>query len=134
MTLGEIIRKYREEHDMSQRQFGAACGLSSGYISLIEKGMNPKTGERMQPTLPLLKKIANGMGITLMELLVIADDMPVSMVPGELVVVGDETDEQDNTPTATIKGERMIKFVSLFSQLNEEQQNMLLSMLQGLLK
>lgn len=37
MTLGEFIRKYRSEHDLSQRQFALKCGLSNGYISMLEK-------------------------------------------------------------------------------------------------
>ena len=39
MKLSEIIKKYRKEHDLSQRQMGARCGLSTGYISLIEKAL-----------------------------------------------------------------------------------------------
>lgn len=42
MKLSEIIKKYRKEHDLSQRQMGARCGLSTGYISLIEKEINRK--------------------------------------------------------------------------------------------
>ena len=45
MKLSEIIKKYRKEHDLSQRQMGARCGLSTGYISLIEKEINPQTGK-----------------------------------------------------------------------------------------
>ena len=44
MKIGDLIQKYRAEHDMSQRQFAIMCGLSNGYISMLEKGKNPKTG------------------------------------------------------------------------------------------
>ena len=43
MTLGELIQEYRKEHGMSQRQFAIACQLSNGYISMLERGENPKT-------------------------------------------------------------------------------------------
>lgn len=44
MTLSDFVKEYRKEHDLSQRQFAAICGLSNGYISMLEKNMNPKTG------------------------------------------------------------------------------------------
>lgn len=79
MTLGELIAHYRKEHELSQRQMGVQCGLSTGYISLIEKEINPQTGKPMVPTLTVLNKIAKGMGLTIDELISTCDDMPVDM-------------------------------------------------------
>lgn len=79
MTLGALVAEYRREHGLSQRQFAIQCGLSNGYISMLEKNNNPKTGLPVTPSIPALKKIASGMGISLDELLSIADDMPVDM-------------------------------------------------------
>lgn len=79
MTLGEVIAQYRKEHNLSQRQMGGQCGLSTGYISLIEKEINPQTGKAMVPTLTVLNKIAKGMGMTIDGLIAICDDMPVDM-------------------------------------------------------
>lgn len=79
MTLGEIVKAYRDEHQYSQRQMSALCGVSTGYISLLEKGINPKTGERLVPTIPLLQKIAKAMGRTLDELLSAAEDSPINI-------------------------------------------------------
>lgn len=79
MTLGELIAQYRREHDLSQRQMGVQCGLSTGYISLIEKEINPQTGKTMVPTLTVLNKIAKGMGMTIDELISACDDMPVNV-------------------------------------------------------
>ncbi len=79
MKLSEIIKKYRESHNMSQRQLGAQCGLSTGYISLIEKEVNPQTGKRMVPSLPVMNKLASGMGVTLDDLLSMCDDMDVTL-------------------------------------------------------
>ena len=78
MTLGALVAEYRREHCLSQRQFAIQCGLSNGYISMLENN-NPKTGLPVTPSIPALKKIASGMGISLDELLSIADDMPVDM-------------------------------------------------------
>lgn len=79
MKLGEHIKLYRKEHDMSQRQFAALCGLSNGYISMLEKNENPKTKLPVTPSIPALSKIADVMGITLDTLLNLADDMPVDI-------------------------------------------------------
>ncbi len=79
MTLSQLVLEYRLEHHLSQRQFAVKCGLSNGYISMIEKNINPQTGQPLTPSLPALKKIASGLGLTLDDLLSIADDMPVDM-------------------------------------------------------
>ena len=79
MLLGDLIRDYRDSHGLSQRQFASQCNLSNGYISILEKGLNPSTGKPVTPTLPQLKKLADGMGMTLTELFEKADDMPVDL-------------------------------------------------------
>lgn len=79
MTLAELISEYRKNHNLSQRQMCAQCGLSTGYISLIEKEVNPQTGKPMVPTLTVLNKIATGMGLSLDELIAMCDDMPVDI-------------------------------------------------------
>ena len=79
MTISEILKQYRNEHNLSQRQFADRCGVSNGYISLLEKGKNPKTGKPVKPTLVNLQKIARTMGITIDELLSSADDLEVDI-------------------------------------------------------
>ena len=79
MKLSDVIKRYRIEHGLSQRQMGAQCGLSTGYISLIEKEINPQTGKQMVPSLPVLNKISAGMGLTLDDLLAVCDDMDVTL-------------------------------------------------------
>lgn len=85
MKLRELIRAYRESHDLSQRQFAIKCNLSNGYISILEKGINPNTGKPVMPTLPQLKKLADGMSMTLNELFEQADDMPIDLVASDLI-------------------------------------------------
>lgn len=79
MTVGEIIKKYREENKISQRQFAARCGISNGYISMLENGINPTTGEAPMPSLSALKNIARGMNTSLQNLLTLADDLNVNI-------------------------------------------------------
>lgn len=80
MTLSELILSYRKEHGLSQRQFAIASNLSNGYISMLEKGINPNTLQPITPTLPVLKKLANGMNTTIEDILSKVDDMPISLV------------------------------------------------------
>ncbi len=79
MKLGEFIEKYRAEHDLSQRQFALKCGLSNGYISLLEKGINPSTGKPITPTLQQLDKLARGLDTTVSRLIDAVDDIPVEL-------------------------------------------------------
>ena len=77
MTLSELIVKYRTEHGLSQRQFSAICGLSNGYISMLEREINPSTGQPVTPTIQKLQQLADGMKIDIADLMAEADDIPV---------------------------------------------------------
>ena len=83
MTLGEYLKQYRDAHDLSQRQFAALCGVSNGYISMLEKGENPKTGEPITPTMQSVVSIARGMGMTMQELLSVVDDLYLDLTENE---------------------------------------------------
>ena len=84
MTLSDFVKEYRKEHDLSQRQFAAICGLSNGYISMLERNLNPKTGLPLTPSLPALKKISTAMGMSLGDLLTAVDDMPLTKEGGPM--------------------------------------------------
>lgn len=78
MTLGELIIEYREAHKLSQRQFASACGLTNGFISMLEANKNPKTGKPISPSFGSLKSLASAMNMSLQELLEIADDTEIA--------------------------------------------------------
>lgn len=84
MTLKEYVLEYRKSHKISQRQFAAMCDLSNGFISMLEKGDNPHTQKPITPSLPTLKKLANGMGISLDELLSVTDDIQLNLTAFDL--------------------------------------------------
>ncbi len=69
MKIGEKVKRYREEHDLSQRQFATLCNVSNGYISMLEEGKNPRTNEPITPTLSTIEKIAKAMGMSALELI-----------------------------------------------------------------
>lgn len=61
MTLGDILKKYREENHMSMDEFSRRSTLSKGYISMLENNINPRSSKPIAPTLPTIKKAAYGM-------------------------------------------------------------------------
>jgi transcriptional regulator with XRE-family HTH domain len=79
MTFGDYIREYRKKNKLSQREFALKCNLSNGYISMLERGLNPNTKEPITPSLIQLKKLADGMGVTVNDILTEVDDMPVDI-------------------------------------------------------
>lgn len=80
MRLSELIRQYRLEHGLSQRQFAAKCdGITNGYISMLENEANPHTGKPSTPSLEKLSAIARGMGLSLSELVTRADDLDINI-------------------------------------------------------
>lgn len=119
MTLGKIIKEYREKNRLSQRQFALMCDVSNGYISMLEEGRNPKTNEPIVPSLATMKKLAKAMGISLNDLMSQADDMEISL-------------SDKKAPAEKISG-RTVEFVALFEKLTAEQQALIVSQIKGIL-
>lgn len=64
MKLSDILKQYRKENDLSQREFAKRCELSNSLISILEKGYNPQTGNPVDPDSRTYRRLADGMGIT----------------------------------------------------------------------
>lgn len=74
MTLGEQIKKYRDEHKISLRSFARATNLSPTYISYLEKGETQR-GTAPVPSIDTYKAVANAMGMTTDDLVRLVDDV-----------------------------------------------------------
>lgn len=74
MTLGKIIKNYRETNHMSMDDFSRVSGISKGYISMLEKNVNPKSGTAPVPTIKYIQKAAKGMFMSFDELFAMLDD------------------------------------------------------------
>ena len=61
-TLGAMIREARQSHGLAQRGLAAAVGVKASHIAYIE-------GSRRRPSLPLLRKLAQVLGLDRRELL-----------------------------------------------------------------
>jgi len=73
MKVGDIIKNYRNETGMSMEAFGKLAGLSKGYISMLEKGENPRSGKPLAPSLETIKQIASTMRMDVNDLLAMLD-------------------------------------------------------------
>lgn len=62
-SLGENIRKIRNEKEISTEKLGAKIGISSETIFLIERG------KTKNPSIDTLQKIASALDVTIDELL-----------------------------------------------------------------
>ena len=82
MELNELIKIYRETHHYTMQEFADRCGLSKGYISMLEKGVQPRSGNKITPSIETIVKIAKAMGMTADELVMqLNDDQEISLVP-----------------------------------------------------
>ena len=79
LKIGGLVKEYREKNNLSQREFAKRCGVSNGYISMLEEGKNPKTNEPIVPALATYAKIAKALGITVNDLFVKMDDAPITI-------------------------------------------------------
>ena len=102
MFLGQIIKKYRNEHNLTLQAFANKCGLSKGYIAMLEKNYNSKTKEPIVPSSATFCKVADAMNITLEDLLNQVDEnQPIEI--SNIVAAKKSNDFSNIQPITTIK-------------------------------
>lgn len=75
MNIGQLIKEYRTNHEMSQQEFADRCGLSKPYISQIENNKNPKTGLPPAPSFETYIKLAKAMNMPIDVLFSLIDNV-----------------------------------------------------------
>ena len=93
MKLKDLIRRYRRANSLTMQDLADRSGLSKGYISMLEKGENPSTGEPIVPTLPTLKKLASALDMELDHLLSSFD----SYISAEALKIKQQSERIDGT-------------------------------------
>lgn len=73
MYIGEIIKEYRTNNNLSQRAFAKRTSLSPSYINTLEKIYNPKTGKPYSVTTDVALELAKAMFMSIEDLLNILD-------------------------------------------------------------
>lgn len=59
MTLGDIIKDFRNTNKISMDAFSKKSGISKAYISLLEKNKHPKTGKPIAPSIQVIKQVSD---------------------------------------------------------------------------
>ena len=69
--LAAIIRAARIQAGVSAKEFAEACGVSTGYINMLEAsgGRSSLTGRPIDIRESTMEKLASGLGITQHQLL-----------------------------------------------------------------
>ena len=93
MYLGEFITKYRVEHDLSMRDFSRLSGISTPYISSLEKNMTPR-GNVPIPTIATVRAVAKAIGMTAEEI--------VRQLEGNVILSEDPEKEDEEIPEVTM--------------------------------
>ena len=138
MTLGDIIRSYRETNNITLGEFANACSLSKGYISMLENNINPRNNKPISPTLPSMAKVASGMGIDLDVLLKMLDKkQPVQLVSDKTESSMPAFTIDYKTPDTDKEFQQRIalyaKFLGLYDQLSLSNKEKVVSYTKGLL-
>ena len=71
MDIGEKIKAFRLKKDLSQKDVALAVGIDRAQYSRIENG-------KVEPTISSLKKIANALGIQLVDIFKKEDSLEVN--------------------------------------------------------
>lgn len=68
IDIGDCVKRYREDNNISMQQFADRAGLSKGYISMLEHGRNPQSKRKLIPSLETASKVAKAMDMSLNDL------------------------------------------------------------------
>ena len=103
MTLGELIREYREQHSMSMEEFARLSGLSKGYISMLEKN------KPIIPSIATYDGVATAMHVSAAELMDKVgeknDELPDLNARDERQIERDLEDMMHSVSTAAYEGD-----------------------------
>ncbi len=62
-NLSELLKSKRQEKKMGLRDFAAFLGISHAYLDKLEKGVDPRTGKEIKPSVEVFNKIASALNI-----------------------------------------------------------------------
>lgn len=108
MKIGELVAEYREQHNISQREFAKMCNLSHVIISFLERGERAN-GEPYLPRYDTIRKIAAVIGTTPEEIIRGCDDFNIGVNVGpEETPIYEELYHQAPDEAMLIQAYRMI--------------------------
>lgn len=117
MNLGEIIKKFRDDNELSMDKFAKMSSVSKAYISVLEKNKRPKTGKPVTPSIPVIKNIAEAMNMSFDELFNMLED-------NQIVSIGlDDVIKKITDVSVQLHTNRQIKVYDYATEQLNEQNN-----------
>ncbi len=117
MNLGEIIKKFRDDNELSMDKFAKMSGVSKAYISVLEKNKRPKTGKPVTPSIPVIKNVAEAMNMSFDELFNMLED-------NQIVSIGlDDEIKKITDISVQLHTNRQIKVYDYATEQLNEQNN-----------
>ncbi|EPU20717.1 hypothetical protein SAG0135_01205 [Streptococcus agalactiae LMG 14609] len=109
MHIGKYIKEYRDTNNLSMAEFAKESGISKAYVSVLEKNRDPRNGKEIIPSIPIIKKVSDTIGISF-------DDLLNSLDENQIIALN-ETKTEKNLNSSTLQ---KITFTS--SQLEHKRQ------------
>jgi transcriptional regulator with XRE-family HTH domain len=123
MNLGDIIRNYRTEHEISQDVFAEKSGLSKAYVSILERNYNPKSQKPPIPSLETIKAVSSVIGSDFNDVIALLDGNTKISLKEKSAPVSEDALSND---------EKLL--IDLFRQIPSESRPLVLSMIKAALK
>lgn len=120
MTLGDVIREFRELNNLNLEEFGKMSDLSKSYISMLENNKDPR-GNPINPSLETIDKVASAIGVELDNLVGKIDQNVVVNKKKTSFTSFDTTDEE-----ASVKW-KFIRYC--YEHASQEEKNKVLTIL-----
>lgn len=117
MNLGEIIKKFRDDNELSMDKFAKMSNLSKAYISVLEKNKRPKTGKPVTPSIPVIKNVAEAMNMSFDELFNMLEDNQIISISTDDII------KRINEVSMQLYSERRIKVYDYATEQINEQNN-----------
>nr|DAW36037.1 MAG TPA: Repressor protein CI [Caudoviricetes sp.] len=86
MHLGEIIKEFRAANKLSMAKFAEMANVSKVYISVLERNKRPDTEKPVIPSIPVIKNVAEAMGMSFDDLFNMLEDNQVVSVVDDSVI------------------------------------------------
>ena len=96
MTLGDVIKDFRELNGLSMEEFSKMAGLSKSYISMLENNKDPR-GNPINPSVETIDKVANTIGVDLDTLMSKIDQDVIVNQKKSIISNFDNFDEDEAT-------------------------------------
>ena len=90
MKIGDVIKEFRTTRKITQQEMADMCGVSKSYISLLESGKSSRSDTPINPSIEVVNRMAQVMGISVDDLVDTVDgDQGISLLPSPPITDAD---------------------------------------------